>query len=700
MAAAAPDRTSLTLRLAEARPADVGRGFARLDPADLRRLGVASGDVVAIRGARNAYARVLPCGHELRGQSLVAVDGAIRRNAGLAAGETATVASVEARAAASIRLQVADAEPNSALAMQLRTLMLDIPVSVGDRLTLRRLGGRAVDVEVTGSDPGGPVMAGRDTRVDLARAPGKAERGVTYDDLGGMKLALARVREVVELPLRRPELFELIGIDAPRGVLLSGPPGTGKTLLARAVAEECAARFFQIAGPEIVGRHYGESEEQLRQVFADAQKRQPSIVFIDEIDAIAPKRESLTSDRQVERRIVAQLLTLMDGLKDRGQVIVLAATNLPDQIDPALRRPGRFDREIRIDPPDRIGRREILEIHMRGMPLAEDVDLEALARDTHGYVGADLAALAREAGLAALRRHDAFAPDGALDFAAIRVAREDFAAAFAEIRPSAIREIFTDVPDIGFSDVAGLEEAKAALTEAVLWPLEDGALFERLGLRPTRGILLAGPPGTGKTLLAKALANEAGVNFVSIKGPELLAQYVGESERAIRTLFAKARMLAPCIVFFDEIDALAPRRGRDSAGVGDRVVAQLLTEIDGVVALPGVFLLAATNRVDLVDPALVRPGRFDMALEIGPPDGAARKAILALNAGGFPGVEACDVAGLAAAADGLSGAETAEVARRAGFSALRRARAEGGEPIVTDEDFAAALASVRKGRGG
>ncbi|MGL5136921.1 MAG: AAA family ATPase, partial [Beijerinckiaceae bacterium] len=577
-----------------------------------------------------------------------------------------------------------------------------LPLVAGDAVRLRVVGGRDMIATVSATRPEGPVFIQPATVIDIASgAGGRKARGVGYDDLGGLSRELARVREMIELPIRRPEIFAHLGVDAPKGVLLSGPPGTGKTLLARAVAEECNAAFFQINGPEIVGKHYGESEAQLREVFERAAAKAPAIVFIDEIDAIAPKREGLAGDRQVERRIVAQLLTLLDGMTARGQVIVMAATNLPDSLDPALRRPGRFDREIVIGVPDRVGRREILAVHARGMPLAPGVDLDRMAAVTHGFVGADLAALAREAGMAALRRavRAAAGDVKSMDVSALVVEAADFDAALAEVRPSAIREVFTDIPEVSWADVGGASGIKRALTEAVIWPLQHGAVFDRLKLQPTKGVMLVGPPGTGKTLVAKALASEAGVNFISVRGPQLLNQYVGESERAVRQVFAKARMAAPCIIFFDEIDALAPVRGAGDGAVMERVVAQLLTEIDGIEDLKGVFLLAATNRVDRVDPALVRPGRFDLVLELPLPEAATRADILAIHGRDLPIDGEIDWERLVLATEGFSGAELKGLMQTAALEAARRAVETGSrEPAVTATDIAAALAVLMRGR--
>jgi transitional endoplasmic reticulum ATPase len=690
---------TLTLRIREARPMDAGRGVARIDPAALAAIGARVGDVVALTAGRTTHARALPAQPQDRGQGTILLDGATRANLGASGGDEVTVARADAGEAERVTLAFANPPAATpAFLARIAQALEGLPLAAGDTIRLPVLGGRDLLATVATTRPDGPVFVRDRGQIEIVSGSGERRpREIGYDDLGGLSRELAKVREMIELPLRRPEIFTHLGIDAPKGVLLSGPPGTGKTLLARAVAEETNAAFLQINGPEIVSKHYGESEAQLRDVFERAQAKAPAIVFIDEIDAIAPKREGLDGGRQVERRIVAQLLTLMDGINGRGQVIVMAATNLPDSLDPALRRPGRFDREIAIGVPDRIGRREIIAVHTRGMPLAADVDLDRLASVTHGFVGADLAALAREAGMAALRR--AAVGNAALDIASLEVSAADFDGALKDIRPSAVREVYTDVPEVFWDDVGGAAEAKQALSEAVVWPLRHPHVFEKLNLRPTKGVLLAGAPGTGKTLIAKALATEAGVNFISVRGPQLLNQYVGESERAVRQIFAKARIAAPCIVFFDEIDALAPVRGQGDGAVMERVVAQLLTEIDGVDDLKGVFLLAATNRVDRVDPALIRPGRFDQVIEMPLPDAATREDILLIHLRGLPVTDDVEIAPVAAATEGFSGAELKGLIQTASLAAARRAVAAGeGEPAVTADDLAAGLAAMGRGR--
>ncbi|MBI1881282.1 MAG: CDC48 family AAA ATPase, partial [Chloroflexi bacterium] len=526
--------------------------------------------------------------------------------------------------------------------------------------------------------PTGPVLIGPATTVRIIDDGAGQERGaITYEDIGGLRREVRRIREMIELPLRYPEVFERLGIDPPKGVLLYGPPGSGKTLIARAVAHETSAHFLHVNGPEIIDKWYGASEAHLRGFFEEARRHAPAIIFIDEIDAIAPKREEMSGDRQVERRVVAQLLALMDGLESRGDVIVIAATNIPNTLDPALRRPGRFDREIAIGIPDRDGRQEIIEIHSRGMPLADNVDLVRLASITHGFVGADLEALSREAAMSALRR---LMPD--IDFAqaripyeklmALEVTMDDFLAALAEIEPSAIREVFTEVPEVSWNDIGGLDEIKRLLMETVEWPLRYSALFAHVHTTPPKGILLHGAPGTGKTLLAKAVARESEANFIAIKGPELLSKWVGESEKGVREVFKKARQASPCVVFFDELDALTPQRGGGSeAHVTERVVSQFLAEMDGIEELKGVVALAATNRLDIIDPALLRPGRFEVLVELPLPDRAARLSIFQVHTRGKPLAADVDLAELTERTEGLVGADIEGLCRQAAMSAIR-----------------------------
>jgi len=672
----------LSLRVREAQAKDVGRGIARLDPQDLERLGVGIGDVVEIVGKRRTVAKAMPAYVAERGQSLIQVDGIVRENAQVGLDEKVTVRGIVAQPARRVMLVPLEEMRAGGGAQHTRyisRLLEGMAVTSGDRVRVDLFGTRAQDFKVAEVSPEDVVLIQPGTAVKIKdkTAPTPRVSTVTYEDIGGLHRELRRIREMIELPLKYPEVFERLGIDAPKGVLLHGPPGCGKTLIARAVANETNAYFTHVNGPEIIDKWYGASEAHLRSLFEEAGRHAPAIIFIDEIDAIAPKREEMGGDRQVERRVVAQLLALMDGLESRGNVIVIAATNIPNTLDPALRRPGRFDREIAISVPDKVGRLEILEIHSRGMPLAEDVDLDRLAALTHGFVGADMEALCREAAMVALRR---LMPD--IDFAAsqipyerllqLEVTMDDFLAALAEVEPSAIREVFTEVPEVRWDEVGGLEDAKQVLREAVEWPLKFGALFAHAKTTPPKGLVLHGAPGTGKTLLAKALATESGVNFISVKGAELLSKWVGESERGVREIFRKGKQAQPCIIFLDEIDALASRRGLGSdSHVTERVVSQLLAELDGVEELRGVVVLAATNRLDMVDRALLRPGRFDLILELPAPNRQTRLEILRIHTRGKPLAKDVDLEVMANQTEGLVGAELEAICRRASMLAIR-----------------------------
>ncbi|MEN9934070.1 MAG: hypothetical protein RLZZ387_649 [Chloroflexota bacterium] len=671
---------ALSLLVTEALPKDVGRGVVRLDPRDMERIGASTGDVVQISARRATVARVMPAYRDHRGRALVQMDGIARANAGAGLDERVEVRRAEVQPARALVLAPLEAQRGAQGAAQsayLARLLNGIPVVAGDQVRANLLSARTQTFAVVETAPAGPVLIGPVTDVRFAAREAERRRGgVTYEDIGGLHREVRRIREMIELPLRFPEVFERLGIEPPKGVLLHGPPGTGKTLIARAVAQETSARFFHVAGPEIIDQWYGSSEAHLRKIFEEAKRRAPSIIFLDEIDAIAPRREDMSGERQAERRLVAQLLTLMDGLETRGSVVVIGATNIPDTLDPALRRPGRFDREITVGIPDSDGRREILEIFTRGMPLGDDVDLARIAAQTHGFVGADLEALSREAAMGALRRLLTGVDLGRAQISyeklmALRVTEDDFQAARSDVSPSALREVATEIPDVGWEDVGGLDDVRQALAETVEWPLRYGDLFEAVGLRPARGVLLHGPPGTGKTLIAKAVARQSGANFISVKGPQLYTMYVGESERAVREVFRKARQAAPCVIFFDEIDALAPSRGGLDHQTSARMVAQLLTEIDGVEGLRGVVVLAATNRIDLVDPALLRPGRFDTLVELAPPDQAAREAILRVHTRRMPLAADVDLARLAASTAGFSGAELEALCRGAALRAVR-----------------------------
>jgi len=669
----------IELKVLEVRQHEAGRGRVRIDEDAMEALGISAGDVVEIEGKRKTVAVAWPGYAEDKGKGVIRMDGWTRKNAGVSIGDKVKVRRAEVKPATFVRL----APVSMTLAVDenfiayVKKRLLDRPIIEGDVIQIPVLG-QVIHFTVTNIKPKGVVVVTDKTQLKILERPvdtGKIPR-VTYDDIGDLEEAKQKIREMVELPLRHPELFKRLGIDPPKGILLYGPPGTGKTLLAKAVANETDAYFIAINGPEIMSKFYGESEQRLREIFEEAKEHAPAIIFIDEIDAIAPKREEVTGE--VEKRVVAQLLALMDGLEARGDVIVIGATNRPNAVDPALRRPGRFDREIEIGIPDKRGRLEILKVHTRSMPLAKDVDLEKLAEITHGYVGADIAALCREAAMKALRRvlpkidlEREEIPVEVLE--TIEVTMEDFMNAYREITPSALREIEVEVPTVRWTDIGGLEEVKQQLREAVEWPLKYPDSFRRLGIDPPKGILLYGPPGTGKTLLAKAVANESEANFVSIKGPEVFSKWVGESERAVRELFRKARQVAPSIIFIDEIDALAPMRGLVStdSGVTERVVSQLLTEIDGLERLEGVVVIAATNRPDIIDPALLRPGRFDRLIYVPPPDEKARLEILKVHTRRMPLAEDVDLLEIAKKTEGYTGADIEVLVREAGLLALR-----------------------------
>lgn len=675
------DDQQLTLKVSEAISRDVGKGLARIDPKDIDSLGAAVGELVQIRGKRTTVAKLMPTHPNDRDKQIIKIDGLTRHNAGVGIGENVTLIMEKTQSAVEITLlPVSGRAPTNQRDLEyMGRLLNDVPVLQGDMIRATLFGSRFQDFTVVETHPTGAVMIRPDTTVHIRKKGGenknKQKARISYEDIGGMDKAIQRVREMIEMPLKYPQIFQRLGIDPPKGVLLHGPPGTGKTLLARAVAYETEATFLSVGGPEVIQKMYGESEAKLREIFETAKAKAPSIIFLDEIDSIAPKRERVVGD--VEKRVVAQLLTLMDGLEGRGEIIVIGATNLPDSLDPALRRPGRFDREIAIGIPDAQSRRQIIDIHTRSMPLIDTVDLDHLAEITHGFTGADLAALCREAAMASVRRifprmdlSQATIPYELLQELTVDI--EDFLSALTEVAPSAVREVFVEMPNISWEDVGGLEDIKRQLRESVEWPLKYRDLYRHARLRPSKGILMYGPPGGGKTLLAKALARESGLNFISVKGPELMSKYVGESERGVRDVFNKARQAAPCIVFFDEIDAIAPPRGSGGdSQVAERVVGQLLSEMDGVEELKGIWILAATNRIDMIDPALLRPGRFDSQMELPPPDEGARLAIFEVHTRGKPLADDVDLEALARDTEGLVGADVEAVCREAAQGAIR-----------------------------
>ena len=702
------DESTLKLRVTEALSKDVGRSFARMGPEDLARLNAAIGDIVEISGKRKTVAKAMPAYQELRSQSRIQLDGLTRENAGSGLDEFVGVRKINVRPAERIVLAPVNMTPAERDLKYIGSLLDGLPAVEGDCVRANLFGSRSANFRVETTTPKGPVIINPTTQLVIGKVrEEEAGRKLSYEDVGGLKPQLQRIREMIELPLRYPEVFEKLGIDAPKGVLLYGPPGCGKTLIARAIAHETEANFFSVSGPEIIHKFYGESEAHLRRIFEEATRKGPSIVFLDEIDAIAPRRDQVVGE--VEKRVVAQLLALMDGLTKRQNVIVIAATNIPNVLDPALRRPGRFDREISIPIPDRNGRQEILEIHSRGMPLAQDVDMPRLAEITHGFVGADLEAFCREAAMICLRKvmvdidfSQAGIPYEQL--AKLEVHMNDFLSALQEVEPSAIREVFVEVPNVRWQDVGGLTPVKGHLMEAVEWPLKYAALFGKAGINPAKGILLSGPPGCGKTLSAKALATESGVNFISVKGPSLLSKYVGESERGIREIFRKARQAAPCIIFFDEIDSLIPKRSDASADshVAERVLSQFLAELDGIEELKGILVLGATNRLDMLDEAVLRPGRFDEIVKIPLPVETDRRQIFAIHLRNKPLAPGISPAVLASLTDGWSGAEIASACRKAALKAVRRVveaekdpSAGEAELLLQPEDMDAALKEIQ-----
>ncbi|CAE6489664.1 CDC48 family AAA ATPase [Candidatus Nitrosotenuis uzonensis] len=671
--------SEIILKIDEISQRHVGKGIAVIDPKVVKDNDWHTGQIVELLANKKTHVKIWPGSADDYGSGIIRIDGLTRHNIGAAIGEKVQVKTVNAAEAEKIVLSPVEKMSVEGLQEYMSTLYEGHVFTTGDTVIVNTHLGGKTQLIVTSTSPSKPVIVTPRTQFvlgSMTQAMDNTIPRITYDDLGGLKKEVQKIREMVELPMRHPEIFDKIGIEAPKGVLLYGPPGTGKTLLAKALAGETNAHFTSISGPEIMGKYYGESEERLREIFKQAEENTPSIIFIDEIDSIAPKRDEVTGE--VEKRVVSQLLTLMDGMKSRGKVVVIAATNRPDSIDPALRRPGRFDREIEIGIPDEEGRLEILNIHTRGMPVDEKVNLEQIARITHGFVGADLEALAKEAAMRSLRR---ILPEINLDqekisseiLQKIKILDEDFKEALKEVKPSALREVLVEIPNVTWDEVGGLESLKEELKEAVEWPLKHKEAFKYVDVSPAKGILLHGPPGTGKTLIAKALAKMTESNFISVKGPELLSKWVGESEKGVREVFRKARQASPCIIFFDEIDALIPKRGGgDSSHVTESVVSQILTEIDGLEELHGVLVIGATNRLDIVDSALLRPGRFDRIIEVPKPDAAGRKHIFEIHTRRKPLAEDVNIDKLVEATDGYTGAEIAAVCSRAAISALKR----------------------------
>ena len=705
----------IILKVLEAYTRDVGRGVARIDYDAMDLLGASTGDIIEIKGKRKTVAKCLPLYPSDEGRKILRVDGLIRNNSGVSIGDTLTIRKITAQPAEKVIVAPLETIPPID-ERYLADALESVPLTKGDNIMIPYFGGR-LTFQVLGISPMTDAVIITQRTVFSISEKGDSIRGVpqvTYEDIGGLKDEILKVREMIELPLRHPEIFEKLGVEAPKGVLLYGPPGTGKTLLAKAVANESNAHFISISGPEIMSKFYGESEARLRDIFKEGKEKAPTIIFIDEIDSIAPKREEVTGE--VERRVVSQLLSLMDGLEGRGKVIVIAATNRQNAIDPALRRPGRFDREIEIKVPDRKGRLEVLQIHTRNMPLTEDVDIEKLASTTHGYVGADIEGLCKEAAMKTLRRilpklnleEEKLQPEVLAD---LEVTMVDFEKAFTDVTPSAMREVYLETPDVSWSDIGNLDKIKKELQEAIEWPLKFDTLNQKIGYKMPKGILLHGPSGTGKTLLAKAVAKESEANFISVRGPEVLSKWVGESERGVREIFRRARQASPCIIFFDEIDALVPARGGGGDSmVTERIVSQLLTELDGIQALKGVIVMAATNRLDIVDPSIIRPGRIDKLLYIPLPDKKAREEILSIHTKDIPLSSEVKLEKIAELSDGFSGADLGAIINTAMSILIQEFISKYPKPenaikhlkeiIIKDDHIHKAIKKVRTSRDG
>lgn len=699
----------VSLRVAETNPKFVGRGMALVDPKIMEEMDLSTGDVIEVSGKKKSYVLLWSSQRDDHGKRLIRIDGYTRNNIGVGIDDMVGVRKVNVKKAEQVILAPTEELNIVGLEDYLPELLEGRVVTRGDIIPLNVMG-RRIGFAVTSTSPTDTAsLIDSNTEFIIGSVPKAAAKGVprvSYEDIGGLKNEVQKVREMIELPLRHPEIFDRIGIEAPKGVLLHGPPGTGKTLLAKAVASETNANFYSISGPEIMSKFYGESEERLREIFKEAEENAPSIIFIDEIDSIAPKREEVSGD--VEKRIVSQLLTLMDGIQSRGKLVVIGATNRPNAIDPALRRPGRFDREIDIGIPDEQGRLDILLIHSRGMPLTEDVNLESIAKVTHGFVGADLEALSKEAAMRSLRR---ILPEINLEqpkipaeiLNKIKITKQDFDEALRDVQPSAMREVLVQRPNVEWEDIGGLQQVKEELAEAIEWPLKHADLFTEANVQPPKGILLYGPPGTGKTMIAKAVAATSEANFISIKGPELISKWVGESEKGVREVFRKARQAAPCVVFFDEIDAIAPRRG-GSEGDGhatERVISQMLTELDGLEDLKGVVVIGATNRPDIIDEALLRPGRFDRILEVPPPDKDARKQIFHIHTKKKPLESDVNLDKLVEMTEGMTGADVAALVNAAAMTAIKEhVRQKSGSKLkVSMKHFETALNKIKKKSG-
>ena len=700
--------TQIELKIEEMPQNYVGNGVAIIDPQIIEENNLQAGQILELSANKKTHVKLWSGFPEDRNSGTIRIDGVTRYNIGASIGEKISINVVEGSNAEQIILSPTEKIHAEGLHEYMSSLYQEHVFTTGDTVIVSTQMGSKIQLIVTGTKPSKPVIVTENTIFKLGNITKPKDLSIpriTYDELGGLKNEVQKIREMVELPMRHPELFEKIGIESPKGVLLYGPPGTGKTLLAKAVAGETNSHFTSLSGPEIMAKHYGESEERLREIFKQAEENAPSIIFIDEIDSIAPKREEVSGE--LERRIVSQLLTLMDGMKSRGKIIVIAATNRPDSIDPALRRPGRFDREIEIGIPDDEGRLQILNIHTRGMPLDTDVNIKQIAKTTHGFVGADLEVLCKEAAMRSLRR---ILPEINLEeekvskevLQKIKITKNDFTDALKEVRPSALREVLVQIPDVSWDDVGGLDELKEELQEAIEWPLKHKEAFEYAHVKPPKGVLLYGPPGTGKTLIAKAVAKTTESNFISIKGPELLSKWVGESEKGVREIFRKARMAAPCIIFFDEIDALVPKRG--SAGsdshVTENIVSQILTEIDGLEELNNVLIIGATNRLDIVDPALLRPGRFDRVIEVPNPDIKGIEMIFKIHTKDKPLSEDVNLKTISELSKGFSGAEIEEVCNRASLCGVKRFVQNKDKLVktikITQKDFEKSIKEIKK----